>query len=98
MRRPVTVCELSGLPLTVVGYGCHPSARGFRRGDRGHPQGALQTLATHPSAPVSANSPDSRGIGRTRTERRLCEPRASFLNSVSNVIVRAARGLQGWGW
>ena len=52
IRRPVTVCELHGLPLTVVGCGRHPLAGGYRRGARGHPQGALQTLASLPSRPA----------------------------------------------
>ena len=44
IRRPVTVCELHGLPLTVIGCGCHPSGRGrvANRYSCCRPQGAAQ--------------------------------------------------------
>ena len=40
LRRPVTVWVLDGLPLTVIGCGCHPLTEGSRSVPAAGPRGA----------------------------------------------------------
>ena len=64
IRRPVTVCELSGLPLTVIGCGCHPSARGSPIGSRCPPlRGGAEAPWLPPTPPVHGDATSARGAG-----------------------------------
>ena len=74
IRRPVTVCELYGLPPTVVGCGCHPSARSSPIGSRCPPlRGGAEApwFARCPSGVTVAGRAGWRGRAQLSRARRL---------------------------